>query len=125
VSRKGLPEEWEGRLLSVLVQPDVDRIILFGSRARGEADAYSDLDLIIVRRTSARFLERLGEVYQRLAEAALGLGVDVDVLVYTPDEYQRMLAEGNPLVALAHGEGRVLYERPSRGGGAMVPSGGI
>lgn len=110
----GLPEGWERRLVEVLVQPDVERIILFGSRARGEGDAYSDLDLVIVRRTSARFLKRLEEAYQRLADAALGLGVDVDVLVYTPEEYQRMLVEENPLVTMVHREGKVLYERSAR-----------
>ena len=107
----GLPEGWERRLVEVLAQPDVERIILFGSRARGEADEYSDLDLVVVRRTSARFLKRLEEAYQRLADAALGLGVDVDILVYTPEEYRRMLAEGNPLVTMVHREGRILYER--------------
>ncbi len=110
----GLAEGWEQRLVEVLAQPDVERIILFGSRARGEADRYSDLDLVIVRRTSARFFARLEEVYHRLADAALGLGVDVDILVYTPEEYQRMLAEGNPFVTMVHQEGRVLYERPAR-----------
>lgn len=111
---KGLAEGWEQRLVRALIQPDVERIILFGSRARGEADKYSDLDLVVVRRTSDRFLKRLEDAYQRLADAALGLGVDVDILVYTPDEYQRMLEEGNPLVMFVHREGRVLYERPTR-----------
>ena len=123
MSQRGLLEGWEERLVTILTQPNVERILLFGSRARGEADAFSDLDLIMVRRTSSRFLERLGEAYQRLAEAALRLGVDVDVLVYTPAEYRRLLAEGNPLVTQAHWEGRVLYEKSATGGGALVSPG--
>lgn len=116
MNQERLPEDWEQRLVSTLAQPDVDRILLFGSRARGDAGAYSDLDIIIVRRTKVPFLQRLGDAYQRLAEASLGLGVDVDLLVYTPEEYRRMLAEGNSLITLAHREGRLLYEQSPGGG---------
>jgi predicted nucleotidyltransferase len=39
------------------------RIILFGSRARGDSDEASDADLIVVYRTEKRFLDRLAELY--------------------------------------------------------------
>jgi|YNPNPStandDraft_1061719.scaffolds.fasta_scaffold25056_2 predicted nucleotidyltransferase len=110
--QRGLPRGWKKQLVSALVEPEVERILLFGSRARGDAGPHSDLDLLIVRRTEERFLARIGAAYQCLADAAVHLGVDVDVLVYTPEEYQRMLDEGNPLVTRAHREGKVLYEKP-------------
>lgn len=39
----------------------VERIILFGSEARGDADEASDIDLIIVKRTKKPFVQRLVE----------------------------------------------------------------
>lgn len=112
----GLSDDWAQQLVATLCRPNVERILLFGSRARGEDDPFSDIDLIIVQETSAPFLRRLEESYQRLAEANLCLGVDVDLLVYTPEEYQRLLEEENPLIATAHREGRILYARPPSGG---------
>jgi predicted nucleotidyltransferase len=81
------------------------KVIVFGSVARGEADAGSDLDLIIVADTTRPFLERfkdfagLYDVWPRL-----------DLLVYTPEELERMAAEDNPLIRQALAEGVVLHE---------------
>jgi predicted nucleotidyltransferase len=81
------------------------KIVLFGSRARGDADVESDLDLIIIKETPARFLDRLGEVYDLLA----GFG-NIDILVYTPQEVTDMLARGNAFLEDALAEGITLYE---------------
>ncbi len=81
------------------------KVIAFGSVARGDADRWSDLDLIIVAETARPFFERfkdfsgLYDIWPRL-----------DLLIYTPQEFQRMLNEGNPLIARAVAEGVVLYE---------------
>ncbi|WP_376791129.1 nucleotidyltransferase domain-containing protein [Thermoflexus sp.] len=47
-----------------LCQPE--RICLFGSWVRGEADALSDADIVLIRSTEAPFLERTREVYRLL-----------------------------------------------------------
>lgn len=83
-----------------------ERIILFGSAARGDIDEWSDVDLIVVRQTEKRFLDRLEEAYLRWT-----LPVAVDILVYTPEEFQTMLDEENPLVCEALSHGIVLYEK--------------
>jgi len=81
------------------------KAILFGSVARGESDAWSDLDLIVVARTTRPFLERfkdftgLYRVWPRL-----------DLLIYTPEEFEQMVAEENPLVAQALREGVVVHQ---------------
>jgi predicted nucleotidyltransferase len=81
------------------------KVIAFGSVARGDADDWSDLDLIIVAETARPFFERfkdfrgLYDVWPRL-----------DLLIYTPDEFERMLAEENPLIVRAVAEGVVLHE---------------
>jgi uncharacterized protein len=92
------------------IAPHVQRartVIAFGSVARGEADAWSDLDLLIVADTARPFFERfkdfsgLYDVWSRL-----------DLLIYTPEEFARMTAEDNPLIRQALEEGVVLYEAP-------------
>ena len=93
------------KLVNLLKRYDPERIILFGSRARGEADEYSDYDIIVIKRTDKPFLERLQDMVPYLVE----FDRPADVLVYTPDEYERMREYG--LGWIAHNEGVALYER--------------
>ena len=83
-----------------------EKIILFGSAALGDTDEYSDIDLIIVKETEARFVQRLVEVMDYLPR-----DVPVDAFVYTPQEFQAMQEGGNPFIAQALDEGIVLYEK--------------
>jgi predicted nucleotidyltransferase len=85
------------------------KIILFGSMARGEIHEWSDIDLVIVKETSKRFLARLKEV-ALLCHAPVG----VDYLVYTPQEFAELAADtSNPFFQREILEkGQVLYERP-------------
>ena len=64
------------------------KIILFGSSARGDADLQSDIDVIVVYRTEKRFMDRLRELYE-----SWSLPKPVDILAYTPDEYEKMLKD--------------------------------
>jgi predicted nucleotidyltransferase len=85
------------------------RIILFGSQARGEATSESDLDLFIEMETEARPPERAVEV-----SSIFGLRPwSLDVVVYTPEEVQRLRKINGTLVSVIEAEGKVLYERPS------------
>lgn len=59
-----------------------DRVILFGSQASGKQKAESDIDLLIVKETAKRPIDRRVEVERILADRA----VPIDVLVYTPQE---------------------------------------
>lgn len=85
------------------------KIVLFGSAARGTADQYSDLDVVVVAdKVATRFHDRIGD--------ALGLimpDYGLDILVYTPEEYARMLDQENPFLEMVEREGRVIYERPA------------
>jgi predicted nucleotidyltransferase len=82
-----------------------ERIILFGSMARGTWDEASDIDLIIIYQTSKSFMDRLKELY-----LSWNIPKAVDILAYTPDEFARMLNESY-FVENAVREGEVLYER--------------
>ena len=94
-------------LLPILVEGyDPEQVILFGSMARGNVGEWSDLDLLIVKETSAAFLERSKEV-ALLCRAPVG----VDYLVYTPEELASMIEHRNPFILEALREGRTLYDR--------------
>ena len=90
-----------------LAKMGVQRAILFGSLARGDVTPFSDLDLIIVQDTDARFLDRLEPFYREL-----DLRVDADILVYTPQELAE-LQTWNPFIKRALSEGEVIYEAKS------------
>jgi len=81
----------------------IEKIILFGSYARGDTDEYSDLDLILVKKSTRSFIERMGEVPL--------LPVHADVFVYTPEEFERMRENENPFILSALESAQVLYER--------------
>lgn len=81
---------------------DPVQVILFGSAARGEMDAWSDVDLIVVRPTDLPFLDRAREVTPLLRKA---LGRSADVLVYTPEEFEEMKERNVGIVAMALEEG--------------------
>ena len=67
------------RALQMLLQHyDPDKVILFGSAASGSVGEWSDLDLVIIKRSSLPFPARLKEV-ALLCDAPVG----VDYLVYT------------------------------------------
>jgi len=84
------------------------RIVLFGSHARGDAGSDSDLDVFIEMQTSRRPPERAIEV-----SAAFGLRQwPLDVVVYTPEEVQRLRGVSGTLLSVIEKEGKVLYEQP-------------
>jgi len=85
----------------------VERILLFGSAARGEQDEASDADLIIIKRTGERFLRRLQSVPL--------LPVAADVFVYTPEEFDEMREHENPFVLSALEDAVILYPPEERG----------
>ncbi len=69
-----------------LYQPS--RLIIFGSRAAGNANPYSDIDLILVseRFRGQRFLDRLTGFAHQMAWDS-----NIDALCYTPEEFARKL----------------------------------
>lgn len=93
------------RLVTLLRRYEPERILLFGSRARGQADRQSDYDVVVIKRTGRPFLDRLRDMTPFLAE----FDRPADVLVYTPEEFERMSETG--LGWLVRKEGIVLYER--------------
>jgi len=83
---------------------EVERVSLFGSYARGRADLLTDLDILVVMKTDKGFLERLGLLYSLLA-----VPVDLDLVCYTPQEYQ--VLKDRPFLKRILQEEVVLYEK--------------
>lgn len=87
---------------------DPDRIILFGSRARGEHRPHSDLDLLIIKASDEPPHRRDARAYR-----AVGVvGVPKDLLWYTPEEVEMWSHSVNHVIATALREGRVVYDKP-------------
>lgn len=87
---------------------DPERVVLFGSHARGQETEESDLDLFVEMETDRPPPERAIEV-----SAAFGLRPwSMDVVVYTPAEVERLKKVRGTLLSTIEAEGKVLYERP-------------
>jgi len=86
---------------------DPERIILFGSHATGGVREGSDIDLLIVKETDLRPIDRRIEVERLLSNRQ----VPLDLLVYTPQELRGLYAAGSPFIEEVIETGRVLYMR--------------
>lgn len=75
--------------------PEAEELILFGSFAKGNFTAYSDVDIaIIVERAEKKFIERQDE----FIDYFLSIPLDVNVLVYTRSEIEGMLKKRNSFI---------------------------
>jgi predicted nucleotidyltransferase len=82
----------------------VQQAILFGSYARGQADLFTDLDLLIIMPSDEPFVIRTAGMY-----AYLEPQVDMDILVYTPAEMATQ--RDSRFLRRALVEGIVIYEK--------------
>ena len=85
------------------------RIILFGSRARGDAQSSSDFDLLIIAPSSEPRWKRSIPVYGALA----GMGIPKDIVWWTPEEIAEWQGVKSHFINTVLREVRVLYENPA------------
>jgi uncharacterized protein len=83
--------------------PEVKRISLFGSYARGRRDLFTDLDVLVVMESTESMPERLARLYP-----LVGADVDLDLFAWTPAEHEEM--RGRPFGRAVEREEIVLYE---------------
>ncbi len=94
------------RVLSLInAEPSVDRVFLFGSAVKPEQlHLESDIDLCIVQRTEKRFYDRLAEWITRLNPR-----VGMDLVVYTPEEFEEMSRNNHFVRSEITEKGREIY----------------
>jgi predicted nucleotidyltransferase len=105
--------KWKTKELKVIIENlkayKPEKIILFGSSARGDQDKYSDIDLVVIKKTKDRFLQRL-----KKTALLIRAPMPVDLFVYTPEEFAQMLDDENPFAQIVIKEGTVIYEKPHK-----------
>ncbi|MEO5370123.1 MAG: HEPN domain-containing protein [Magnetococcus sp. DMHC-1] len=93
------------------MQPE--QIILFGSMARGEATADSDIDLLVVEKEGFSKERSRWRELVRIRELLAGFPMSKDILLYSHDEVMHWKDALNHVVAEAVREGVLLYESPA------------
>lgn len=92
------------KLLNCLKSYEPQKVVLFGSSARGEFVKGSDLDVLIIKQTKEPFWER-----QKKVARLLKTDCSVDVLVLTPAEVKKALNDVQPFIYDVIHQGKVIY----------------
>jgi predicted nucleotidyltransferase len=73
-----------------------ERVLVYGSVARGTATEHSDIDLLVVAPTTERFYERMGSALAVVRDISRGL--PLAPIVVTPEELSFRLARGDQFI---------------------------
>jgi predicted nucleotidyltransferase len=86
---------------------DPEKIILFGSRARGDHKKESDYDICVIKK--GVFHRR--KVAQQIYRFLYGMGAPVDIIVETPEKFEEL--KDNPFMIYKEisKSGKVVYEK--------------
>lgn len=90
--RKALLNQEMRRCLNLLREHgSPEKVILLGTLATGPVHEWSDIDLVVVERTSLPFFQRIKKI-RKLLQPKVGM----DVMVYTPEEFDQLCADRPP-----------------------------
>jgi predicted nucleotidyltransferase len=103
-NKNELPE-----IISIIKKISPTKIYLFGSYAAGTFDDESDIDLIVVAPSNDRPLERRLKLRKMLLEYDRLIGLDL--LVYTPDEFEMLQKEPSSFICSAIKHGTKIYDK--------------
>jgi predicted nucleotidyltransferase len=95
------------------------RVILFGSHARGTATEDSDVDLLVIMPVRGPTVEKSVEIHLKVHPP-----FSTDILVRTPRTVRERIRMGDCFMREIHEEGKVLYEAPGRCAPETTSSGG-
>ena len=88
---------------------NAERVMLFGSYARGAVTEDSDVDLLVITLFEGRNVDKSVEIRMKLRPK-----FPVDLLVRTPEKVRRRIEMGDGFMREILEEGKVLYEADSR-----------
>ena len=96
------------RIVDIIIEEySPQQIILFGSLANGKVNEASDIDLVIIKDTKEKFMQRLHRL-RLMTHPKVG----ADFIVYTLKEIEQMKKENRAfLIKEILEKGEVLYER--------------
>ena len=100
-----LDREIEHITVQIIEKYKPERIILFGSAARGDAGPDSDADFLIVKKDTPHY----GADRIRQLSRMIDRNIPVDFLVYRPEELDKRIELGDPFIQAILAEGKVLY----------------
>ena len=104
--KKMLSEKTLGEIIRRIVEVvQPEKIILFGSAARGEMGPSSDVDLLVVKNGEFDQSRLVGDVYVNLH----GVGQAVDVILVTPEQVEQYRNTHCLIIAPALREGKEVY----------------
>jgi predicted nucleotidyltransferase len=91
----------------VVEEIDPNKIILFGSRAKGENKNGSDYDICVLKKGVKHRRKMAQRIYRKL----FGIGVSVDVIVETPERFDELKNKWFLIYSEIAKFGRVAYEK--------------
>jgi len=97
----------EEMIRRIVAKFDPEKIILFGSHARGEAGPDSDADLLVVMRVAGSRRKKAAEIHLAL----WGIDLAADILIFTPEQIEKYKDIIGGIIYPALREGKVVYER--------------
>lgn len=105
--RKAALEAELARVLPLLIDEyGAEKVIIFGSLATGEIGEWSDIDLVVIKKTRKKFFDRLDDVIT-LTDPHVG----IDFFVYTPVEFAALCEKRRFFREEVLAKGRVIYGR--------------
>ena len=111
-SHEALLKDIVRRLVAVADPENLERIVLFGSRARGDHHPDSDIDLVVVENRPFANSDEQWEAIWRYRNALKGIGIARDILVVDRDKVRASEAFPERILTLILRDGRTLYARP-------------
>ena len=106
MSEVDIQKEIEEITKQIIQQYKPEKIILFGSYAKGDFTKDSDLDFLVIKKDT---LPLIGRERARGLRKLIKKRVAADFLIYRPEEFNRRLKMGDPFLKLIAKEGKVLY----------------
>jgi len=98
-------KEIESITIQIIEKYGPEKIILFGSAARGESGSDSDADFLIIKKETPFYgADRIRELSR-----IINRNIPVDFLVYRPEEFEKRVEMGDPFLKAIIKEGKVLY----------------
>jgi len=105
---KSLKEELSRVLAVIRSEYDPEKIVLFGSLAAETVHEWSDIDLLIIKKTGKRPIERIMELTQLINPR-----VGIDLFIYTPEEFDLLKTERYSFLLNILKTGKTVYEKRS------------